>query len=48
MDVLESLLSRSLIEKTKNQDKDESEVFFTLQPVVMKYVTKYHLPPDLS
>ncbi|MBD0266034.1 MAG: NACHT domain-containing protein [Tolypothrix sp. Co-bin9] len=48
MDVLESLLSRSLIDKTKNQDKDESEVFFTLQPVVMKYVTKYHLPPDLS
>ncbi|MEW5857138.1 MAG: NB-ARC domain-containing protein [Cyanobacteriota bacterium] len=47
MEVLESLLRRSLIEKTRNEDEDESEVLFTLQPVVMKYITKYQLPPDL-
>lgn len=47
MEVLKSLGRRSLIEKTKNEDEDESEVLFTLQPVVMKYVTRYHLPPNL-
>jgi len=47
MDVLKSLGRRSLIEKTKNEDEDESEVLFTLQPVVIKYVTRYHLPLNL-
>lgn len=55
MEVLKSLGRRSLIEKatptliekTKNEDENESEVLFTLQPVVMKYVTKYHLSPNL-
>ncbi|GAB1540599.1 hypothetical protein NUACC21_32680 [Scytonema sp. NUACC21] len=48
INVLESLLNRSLIETTKNEYKDENEVLFTLQPVVMKYVTKYHLPLDVN
>ncbi|PSB21196.1 NACHT domain-containing protein [Phormidesmis priestleyi ULC007] len=39
--VLESLKGRSLIENTKI-DEDE-EVLFTLQPVIQKYVTRYHL-----
>lgn len=43
MEVLKSLGRRALIEKTKNEDEDESEVLFTLQPVLMKHVTKYHL-----
>jgi len=47
MEVLKSLGRRSLIEKTKNEDEDESEVLFTLPPVVMKYVTRYHLLPNL-
>jgi NB-ARC domain len=38
---LESLKGRSLIENTKI-DEDE-EVLFTLQPVIQKYVTRYHL-----
>ncbi|MDF0552518.1 NB-ARC domain-containing protein [Kamptonema sp. UHCC 0994] len=42
IEVLESLGGRYLIEKVKTQDTNE--LLFTLQPVIKKYVTKYHLP----
>lgn len=43
IEVLQSLWRRSLIEKTKVAG-NKSEILFGLQPVVMKYVIKYHLP----
>jgi hypothetical protein len=42
MEILASLGRRSLIEKIKNEEPDRIEVLFTLQPVVLKYVNKYH------
>lgn len=42
IEALESLRGRYLIEKVKTQDTNE--LLFTLQPVIKKYVTKYHLP----
>ncbi|WP_019487059.1 MULTISPECIES: NB-ARC domain-containing protein [Kamptonema] len=40
IEVLDSLGGRYLIEKVKS--KDTNEFLFTLQPVIKKYVTKYH------
>ncbi len=42
IEALESLGWRSLIEKTQREDKDTSEPLFALQPIVKKYVNKYH------
>lgn len=46
IEVLEALGGRSLIEKQPS--KDTTEFFFTLQPVVRKYVTKYRSQNSLK
>jgi DNA-binding CsgD family transcriptional regulator len=43
IETLESLKWRSLIETAKSKDMDTSESLFELQPVIKKYIIKYHL-----
>ncbi|MEQ8997232.1 MAG: NB-ARC domain-containing protein [Coleofasciculus sp. B1-GNL1-01] len=43
LEVLDSLRGRSLIEKTGGDKKKTSEPFFTLQPIIRKYVKTFKL-----
>jgi hypothetical protein len=43
IEALEILRGRALIEKTLSEERNTNEPLFTLQPMIKKYVTKYHL-----
>lgn len=44
MQILKSLEMRSLIDKTTNEDPENSSILFSIQPLVMKHVKENHLP----
>lgn len=43
IETLESLKWRTLLETVKSKEKGTSESLFELQPVIKKYITKYHV-----